>query len=427
MNDSLKNFLFPSSWRVILSSLIIGVLAFVGSEFLIALIYFFANLLFRGTISTNAGFPLTQAITWPLIVVPVLGSLVLGFKARYIDERIRGHGIPEVIERFTHHDGVIPARLLFLRPLASAISIGTGGPYGAEGPIIGLGSAIGSVIGQWLRLNVSERRTLLCAGAAAGISAMFGTPIGGIFLVLELFLRHHSMQSLLPVALASLTAFGLRVFAHGHDPLVTIQKFSYLNIEQIFILILISALVGLAAALMIHLVEFLEHSYEKLPVHWMWWPTIGILPLAIVSIWFPRLLGPSYDMIFDLTVVSKLTEALAVLCLVKGLLWSIAVSSRTTGGTLAPLFVTGGGVGLLGFLFAHHYLNLPIEFGTLIAILSMGSFFGAIAAVPVSATFLILEMTGSLDLLPIGLLASVVATLVTKRFAEKSIMSTLYS
>lgn len=427
MNDSLKNFLFPSSWRVILSSLLIGALAFIGAEFLVAMIFLFANLLFRGTLSIEKGFPLTQSMEWTLFFVPLLGSLVLGFKARYVDERIRGHGIPEVIDRFTNHDGIIPARLLFLRPLASAISIGTGGPYGAEGPVIGLGSAIGSVIGQKLRLSVSERRTLLCAGAAAGISAMFGTPIGGVFLVLELFLRQHSIQSLLPIALASLTAYGLRVLAHGHESLVSIPKFENLNSEKVFILVFISILVGLAAALMIHLVEFLEHRYESLPVHWMWWPTIGILPLAIVSIWIPRLLGPSYDMIFDLADVQKISIALALLCMLKGFLWSIAVSSRTTGGTLAPLFVTGGGIGLLGFFFAHHYFNLPLEFGTLVAILSMGSFFGAIAAIPVSATFLILEMTGSLDLLPIGLLASVVATLVTKRFAEKSIMSTLYS
>ncbi|MEO5667435.1 MAG: chloride channel protein, partial [Bdellovibrionota bacterium] len=323
---------FPNSWRLVLLSIVVGALAFVGAEILVALINVFANLFFRSRLSVHDGFPLLTAIGWPLLFVPLLGSLVLGFKARYIDDRIRGHGIPEVIDRFTNHEGIIPARLLFLRPLASAISIGTGGPYGAEGPVIGLGGALGSVLGQIFRLDIAERRTLLCAGAAAGVSAIFGTPVGAIFLVLELFLRTHTLRSLLPIALASLVAYGFRVLTHGHAPLMIVQKFDHIEIRWVVMLVFLSVLVGATAAMMIHFVEFLERQYEKLPVHWMWWPVIGILPLAIVGIWIPRLLGPGYDLIADLGNVEKLSETLILLCLTKGLLWSIAVSSRTTGG-----------------------------------------------------------------------------------------------
>ncbi|MCA9761355.1 MAG: chloride channel protein, partial [Streptococcus sp.] len=348
--------------RLFILTILVGVVSFLGAELLVATINLIANLFFNGRFTTEEFFPARGAPSLVLLIVPLFGSFVLGLKARFIDDRIRGHGIPEVIDSFVNKGAWIPARLLFLRPLASAVSIGTGGPYGAEGPVIGLGSAAGSAVGQIFKLDIKERRLLLCCGAAGGISAIFGTPIAAIFLVMEIFIRKHSLESLIPIGTASLVAYLFRCIFVGADPMFMAEIHLHFSWESIVLLLLTSIVLGFTAGLLICFVSYLEKCYEKTRIHWMWWPVLGIMPLAVFACFFggERLLGPSYDMIEELIRSQSISHSLALFCILKGIFWAIAVSSRTTGGTLAPLLLTGGGIGAAVSLVFERYFSLPL-------------------------------------------------------------------
>ncbi len=420
-------YLFPNSWNIIFLSSIVGIAMYFAADLFLKLIRLISHLAFSQEFSLSEH----QSIhghNWIIIFVPILGSLVLGLLARFYDDRIRGHGIPEVIERIESFGGNIPLRLLWLRPIACAISIGTGGPYGAEGPVIGMGAALGSVIAQWIKLNDEEKRTLLAAGAAAGISAVFGTPVGAVFLVAELFLRSHALKSLVPIGLASLFAYIMRTIMMGPKPLFPlVEALGPMNFNTVIGFALMAVVLGLAAAITIHFIEHIEELYEKLPMHWMWWPIIGIIPLCIAAYFYPNLLGPSYDLLSSMFTNQTETKFLIELALLKGVVWMFAVSSRTTAGTLAPLLIFGAGVGLFVFTQEASWLSLSPAYFTVAALFGAGAFFGAISGAPISSALIVLEMTGSLHLLPVSFGTCLIAVLVTKSLASKTIMQTQYT
>lgn len=420
-------YLFPSSWNLIFLSSIIGIAMYFAADLFLKMIHLISNLFFFLKLNSTDQYliPNHHLI---IIFVPIVGAFFLGALARFYDDRIRGHGIPEVIERIESFNSNIPLRLLWLRPIACAISIGTGGPYGAEGPVIGMGAALGSVIAQMIKLNEDEKKILLAAGGAAGISAVFGTPIGAIFLVVELFLGSHSLKSLVPIGLASLLAYITRTIMIGSKPLFPVAAASLPLTSQIILAFaLMAVLLGLVAALTIYAIEFIERFYESLPVHWMWWPVIGIIPLSISAYFFPNLLGPSYDLLSSLFVNQSNYSFLIKLALLKGIVWMFAVSSRTTAGTLAPLLIFGSGLGLYFFTQETNFLFLPPAFFAIAAIIGGGAFFGSISGAPISSAFMVLEMTSSLHLLPLSFGTCLIAVLVTKSLASKTIMQTRYT
>jgi CIC family chloride channel protein len=420
-------YLFPTSWNIIILSAIVGTAMYFAADLFLKLIHFISNLAFSQILSVDG----KQAIHGHhiiIIFVPILGSLFLGLLARYYDDRIRGHGIPEVIERIELHESKIPMRLLWLRPIACAISIGTGGPYGAEGPVIGMGAALGSIIAQKLKLDHEERKILLAAGAAAGISAVFGTPVGAVFLVVELFLGSHSLKSLVPIATASLCAFIMRSTMLGVQPLFPLISTALpVNLDTIIAFSLMGIVLGAVAALSIHIIEYIERGYEALPVHWMWWPMIGVIPLSISAYFFPNLLGPSYELLSSLLTNQTDYSLLIKLAILKGIVWMFAVSSRTTGGTLAPLVIFGSGVGLYFFTLEASWFSLSPAMFTAAALIGGGAFFGSISGAPISSALIVLEMSGALHLLPLSFGTCILAVLVTKSLASKTIMHTQYT
>lgn len=420
-------YLFPSSWNLIILSSIVGIVMYFAADLFLKLIHLISNLCFSQKLSLSD----KQSIHSHNIIilfVPMLGALVLGSLARFYDDRIRGHGIPEVIERIESFGANIPLRLLWLRPIASAISIGTGGPYGAEGPVIGMGAALGSIIAQFFKLNEEEKKILLAAGAAAGISAVFGTPVGAVFLVAELFLRSHALKSLVPIGLASLFAYIVRSMMMGPQPLFPLISLSSpITLNIILAFSLMAIVLGFVAALSIHAIELIERLYEKLPVHWMWWPMIGVLPLTIASYFYPNLLGPSYDLLSSMFTAQNNYSFFIELALLKGLVWMFAVSSRTTAGTLAPLLIFGAGVGLFFFIQEANWLSLSPTYFTIAALIGSGAFFGSISGAPISSSLIVLEMTGSLNLLPLSFGTCLIAVLITKGLASKTIMQTKYT
>ena len=328
-------------------AIVIALGAGVLAEALMALIGLVTNLTFYGRWSLAFSSPAENTLGPWVIGIPVLGGLVVGVVARWGSPAIRGHGIPEVMERVLVGESRVPPRVTLLKPIGSAISIGTGGPFGAEGPIIASGGALGSLVGQALRVTADERKTLLAAGAAAGMSAVFGAPVSATLLAVELLLFEYRPRSLAPVALASAAAAGFRIAVHGPAAVFPMEFIATPSGRALVAYTVIGVLVGWRGVVIARGLYRIEGAFERLPIHWMWWPALGGIVVGLMGYLSPRTLGVGYDNIQHLLDGSLAGQALLLLVIAKSISWSIALGSGTAGGTLAPLFTIGGGAGVL--------------------------------------------------------------------------------
>jgi len=328
-------------------AIVIALGAGVLAEVLVALIGLFTNLAFYGRLSLAFVPPAGNSLGAWVVVVPVVGGLVVGAIARWGSPAIRGHGIPEVMERVLLGESRIPPRVMILKPVSTAISIGTGGPFGAEGPIIATGGALGSLVGQALRVTADERKILLAAGAAAGMSAIFGAPVSGTILAVELLLFEYRARSLAPVALACATAAGMRIAFHGSAAVFPMEAIGPPSGAALTAYTAVGVLVGALGVAVTKGLYRIEDAFERLPIHWMWWPALGGIVVGIMGFLSPRTLGVGYDNISQLLDGTLAGQALLILVVCKLISWSVALGSGTAGGTLAPLFTIGGGAGVL--------------------------------------------------------------------------------
>ena len=325
------------------------------------------------------------------VLCPVAGCLLIGLMARYASEKIRGHGIPEAIEAILIGRSRIQARVAVLKPLSSAISIGTGGPFGAEGPIIMTGAAIGSLFAQLFHFSNAERKTLLVAGAAAGMSATFGTPVAAILLAVELLLFEWKPRSFVPVTVASIVAAAWRIWALGSGPLFPLAAGAALAGPALLWCALLGVGVGLASGVLTAMVYGSEDLFERLPIHWMWWPMLGGLAVGIGGLIEPHALGVGYDNIAAL-LQGQLTSGAALrLLIVKSIIWSLALGSGTSGGVLAPLLIMGGVLGALfgGFI-------APGDTG-IWSLTGMAAMMGGTMRAPLTAMMFGLELTHDIN------------------------------
>src|SRR5579859_7546780 len=332
----------PRTIFIALLAVGIGVISAYVALGLLKLIGLFTNLFFFGRWSSTLVSPAGNHLGWFVVLVPVAGSIVIGFMARYGSERIRGHGIPEAIESILINGSRVEPKLAILKPLSSAISIGSGGPFGAEGPIIMTGGAVGSMIAQFFHLTSVERKTLLVAGAAAGMSATFAAPIAAVLLAVELLLFEWKPRSLIPVALASATAGAARRYILGLGPLFPVPTHPvFIGSAGLAGCVLAGLLAGLLSALLTWAVYAAEDAFQKLPIHWMWWPAIGGLAIGLGGLIFPQALGVGYDTIGALIQGDVPRATIAGILLVKSIIWAVALGSGTSGGVLAPLLMMG--------------------------------------------------------------------------------------
>jgi len=389
---------------IFISALSIGVAFVAGivARVLVSMIALVTNAAFLGRISTRSVAPAEHHLGWLVILVPALGGLIVGLMARYGSKAIRGHGIPEAMEQVLTNESRIPPRLTFLKPVSAAIAIGTGGPFGAEGPIIATGGALGSLVGQLLKTSAVERKTLLAAGAAAGMSATFGSPVSAVLLAVELLLFEFRPRSIIPVALASATAAGVRMALVGSAPVFAMPQLAQPSGEALAFYILLGAVIGVVATGVTRAVYAVEDLFEKLPIHWMWWPAIGGLVVGGVGYFSPRTMGVGYDNIEHVLSGSLTGQALLVLFVLKFVSWSIALGSGTSGGTLAPLFTIGGGLGAtLGALVAATSPGLGID-PRIAGLVGMAAIFaGASRALLASVVFAFETTLQPLGLLPL--------------------------
>ncbi len=330
---------------------IIGICAGFISKIVTTMIGFVTNLSFYGQISGRFSSPSDNHLGLWVIGIPVVGGIMVGFMARYGSKAIRGHGIPETMEQVLLNQSRIPPRITILKPLSAAVSIGTGGPFGAEGPIIATGGAVGSLLGQMLKTTADERKALLAAGAAAGMAAIFGSPVSAVLLAIELLLFEFRSRSFIPVAIAAVAATAVRVFFEGLKPVFAMPSLPTPSEGAIVMYVLIGAAIGLVAVWLTRAVYWIEDMFEKLEhrkgfkIHWMWWPAIGGVAVGVIGYFVPRTMGVGYDNISGFLNGTFTTETLLYLCAFKFLSWSIALGSGTSGGTLAPLFTIGGALG----------------------------------------------------------------------------------
>ncbi|HEX4334568.1 MAG TPA: chloride channel protein [Polyangiaceae bacterium] len=392
----------------------IGALAAVVAFALLRLIGLFTNLFYFQRFSSDFVSPSKSSLGLWMVLVPVVGGALVGVMARYGSERIRGHGIPEALEAILTRGSRVEPRVALLKPLSSAISIGSGGPFGAEGPIIMTGGALGSMLAQFFHLTAAERKTLLVAGAAAGMSATFSAPIASVLLAVELLLFELKPRSFVPVALASATAMVVRTFLLGKGPLFTLPHHAVaLGPVGLAGCVVLGVLVGVLAWLMTLSVYASEDLFKKLPVHWMWWPALGAVFVGLGGLVEPRALGVGYDSIESLLRGDLPQGDVLRLVLVKWGIWAAYLGSGTSGGVLAPLLMIGGALGGLAERI------LPAEGAGMWPLLAMGGILGGTMRSPLTGIVFAVELTGEsgafLPLLVTATVAHAFTVLVMRR------------
>ncbi len=384
-------------------AILIGLAAGVVAQILLALIGLITNLSFYGRLTTQFFSPAENKLGLWVIIVPAVGGVIVGLMARYGSEAIRGHGIPEVMEQILRNQSRIPPRLTFLKPLSAAIAIGTGGPFGAEGPIIATGGALGSLIGQLLKTTADERKMLLSAGAAAGMAATFGSPVSAILLAIELLLFEFRPRSLIPVACACASATALRLKFMGPTPIFQMPSIDPPSQSALALYVLVGAIVGVASVAVTRAVYLAEDGFDLLPIHWMWWPALGGVVVGVIGYFAPRTLGVGYYNVRDELSGTLATSALAMLCGFKFLSWSISLASGTSGGTLAPLFTIGGAMGgAIGAALVRLFPTAGVDIRVAALIGMAAMFAGASRALLASIVFAFETTLQPLALLPLA-------------------------
>jgi CIC family chloride channel protein len=405
-------------------AILIAMLVSLVARVLISLINLATNISFYGHLSLEATSPAHHSLGLFVIVLPALGGIVIGLMALYGSRAIRGHGIPEAMEQILTNDSKIRPAIAYLKPLSSAIAIGTGGPFGAEGPIIATGGALGSTIGQLLKISHYERKVLLAAGATAGMSAIFGTPIAAIFLAIELLLFEFSPSSIIPVALACITgAAGHHLLFEAESAFPVGHVIEAASNSALLVYCVLGVLLGLLSVLVTRIVYKIEDLFELLPIHWMWWPAIGGLVVGIVGYFYPRTLGVGYDNISDVLTGSLPVQMVLSLFVFKFISWAVALGSGTSGGTLAPLLTIGGAAGaLLGIVAQRLFPGAGVSVSLAALVGMAATFAGASRAVLTSIIFAV-ETTGQANALLPLLAACTTAYAISLYLMENTIMT----
>jgi H+/Cl- antiporter ClcA len=396
---------------------VVGTMAAFVAAALVRLIDLATNIAYYQRLAAVPASPAEHRLGIAAVLVPMAGGLIIGLMARYGSERIRGHGIPEAMEAILIGRSRMEAKVAILKPLSSAISIGTGGPFGAEGPIIMTGGAFGSLFAQAFHLTAAERKTLLVAGAAAGMSAIFAAPLASVLLAVELLLFEWKPRSFIPVAAAAAMAAALRVPLLGAGPIFPVGVHPTLPWQELGLALPIGIVAGLGSGALTRLVYASEDLFARLPLHPMWWPVIGGAVVGLGGLLYPHALGVGYDVVADLLRGHFVGTFLTGFLITKAVIWAVALGSGTSGGVLAPLLIIGGSLGAA----VAQWLR-PEEAG-LWAMLSMAAMMGGTMRSPLTSVAFLLELTGDIGVLPALLIASAAAHGVTVLLMRRSILT----
>jgi CIC family chloride channel protein len=402
----------PATFRMLLVSVLaaaIGLVAGLIAFALYKLIGLFTNLFFFHRWSTDFSSAQHNSLGWLVIVVPVIGGLIVGVMAKYGTSKIKGHGIPEAMEAVLFNRSRIAPRVAILKPISAAIAIGTGGPFGAEGPIIQTGGAIGSLVGQAFHTTAVERKVLLACGAAAGMSATFNTPIAGVILAIELLLFEFKSRSFIPLVIASTLATAVHMQLLGLGPMFQVGRMDFAIPRGLPFYLVLGVLCGLAAVAFSKLLYWVEDQFEKLPFDELWWPAIGALGLGIIGFFVPRVLGVGYDTIGDILNGQLAWKILLVVMLAKAAALVVSLGSGTSGGLLAPCFMWSAAMGGIFAMVANRFVPGAHLSPGAFALVAMGAVFAAASRATFTFIIFAFEITRDYNsVLPL-MLVSVIA------------------
>jgi H+/Cl- antiporter ClcA/CBS domain-containing protein len=405
-------------------AIITGILASLMAEVLIWFIRFITKHSFPGLFPDKGINYVITSVPWWVIFVPAIGGIVIGLIARFGSRAIAGHGIPETMEQVLTNQSRIAPKLTFLKPFSAAISIGTGAPYGAEGPIIASGGAMGSLLGQLLAVTAWERKVLLAAGASAGIAFAFNAPIASVLLAVELFLFEFRPRSLIPVGLACVVGGAMHMKFEGTESFFTFGHFiAEPTLWSSSLYLIMGCIIGVGSVILTRAVYMIEHFFEHLPIHWIWHPAIGGLVVGLIGYFAPRTFGSGYYNINDLLGGHLALAAIAFLGIMKFLSWTISLGSGTAGGTLAPVFTIGGTLGaVLGIATVHFFPHSGVDVGVAAMVGMVGIFAGASRALLTSTIFAIETTMEPHAIIP-SLVGCTAAYLVSSLMMRHSIMT----
>ncbi len=401
----------------------IGIAAGIIAYLLYNLIGLFTNIAFYHKVSFVFRSARENHLGLLVIVTPVVGGIIVGIMARYGSDKIRGHGIPEAMEAVLINRSRIEPKVAILKPISAAIAIGTGGPFGAEGPIIQTGGAIGSLVGQLMHTTAAERKVLLASGAAAGMAATFSTPIAGVILAIELLLFEFKSRSFIPLVIASTLATSVHFRLMGHGPMFQIGALDFGLPHALPFYLVLGVLCGLAALGFSKALYWTEDQFEKLPIHDMWWPAIGALGLGIIGYFVPRVLGVGYDTISDILNARMLLGGLLAVMVFKSAALLISLGSGTSGGLLAPMFMVSAAMGSVFAMVVDKIWPAANLSPGAFALVAMGAVFGAASRAAFTFIIFAFEITRDYNsVLPL-MLVTVIADAIAVRYAKNSIMT----
>src|SRR5580704_15504846 len=415
----------PEVIKVCGCALVVGLVAGLVAEALLQLIYFFTNLFFYGKLSFAVTSPAHHHLGAWVILIPPIGGFLVGLMIYYWEPTLKGHGIPEAMESVLFGHSRMRIRVAIMKPIATALAIGTGGPFGAEGPIIQTGGALGSLFGQVIGLSPYYRRVLLASGAAGGMAATFTAPLAGILVAIELLLFELRARSFIPVALAAAVATGVRIHFAGWQPLFPTPAFKLTGMNELWLFALLGILMGLVGIAMIRALSWLEDVFDDLPIKpaLIWGPAIGALILGVIGYFYPQVFGTSYDTIGDLLNDRLSARTLVGVSFAK--FWALVISlgSGTTGGVFAPSLVVGGGLGATFGMGARHFFPTLVSDPAFYALAAMAGVFGGIARAPFTSIVFLFELSHN----PNALLPLIVCVMVSdgfvRLFSRDSIMT----
>jgi CIC family chloride channel protein len=409
-------------WISLLAALT-GVLAGIIAFLLYDLIGLFTNLAYYHQWSFHFRSPEHTSLGPWVIVIPVVGGLLIGFMAKYGSEKIKGHGIPEAMEAVLTSRSRIEAKVAILKPLSAAIAIGTGGPFGAEGPIIQTGGAFGSLVGQWVSTTAAERKVLLACGAGAGMAATFNTPIAGVILSIELLLFEFRARSFIPLVIATTLATSVRALFLGQRSMFTMGNVDFNVLHGLPFYLLLGVICGGAAIGFTKLLYWMEDQFDRLPISDLWHPAIGALGLGIIGFFVPRVLGVGYDTISDILNNNLALNLLLVIAVFKALALVISLGSGTSGGLLAPMFMSSAALGGLYAMTVNAiYPGAHLSPGAY-ALVAMAAVFGAASRATFTFIVFAFEITRDYSAVLPLMLACVIADLMALRYLPTSIMT----
>jgi CIC family chloride channel protein len=397
---------------MIIIPIIIGLLGGLGAAALKGLIYFFQELLWGKTPYTGAWYM--------LLLIPAGGAFIVGLIIYYFSKEAKGHGVPEVMEAISLRNGVIRARVVASKAVASALTIASGGSVGREGPIVQIGSAIGSVLGQIFKLSRRRMQTLVGCGAAAGIAAAFNTPIAGAMFAVEILLGNFAVNQFSPIVISSVTATVVSRAIYGDHPAFEVFPYELKHWVELFPYAVLGLVSGLVAILFVKVLYFLEDKFDAVKVPDFYKTTVGGLILGVIGIFFPQVFGVGYEAM-NMAFAGKMAVwLLFALIFMKILASSFTLGSGSSGGIFAPsLFMGAMTGGFFGNILHDLFPRVTAGPGAY-ALVAMSAVVAATTHAPITAILIIFEMTGDYKIILPLMIATIISLVITK-FQEGSI------